>query len=105
MSRSLRREFELFSERFERLELAKLREANAVLEAKVARLEKVAEDAKQLPVILDRLNKLEEERRESQKRTWQSFFAAIGVAFGVLGGVIGQLILSAVKPTAAIPPK
>lgn len=80
---------------------AQLRHANAVLEEKVARLEKVAEEAKQLPVILDRLNKLEEEKREAGKRLWQFIFAAVGLVLGVLGGLVGQLLLSAVRPGGA----
>lgn len=113
----LKQDVELFKKQFEGLELlqlreqvailtregdalrkevvsaSKLRETNAVLEEKVARLEKVAEEAKQLPVILDRLNKLEEEKRESQKRVWQFFFLLGGVVLGI----VGNLIVSAFK--------
>ncbi len=72
---------------------SKLRETNAVLEEKVARLEKVAEEAKQLPVILDRLNKLERDKDESTRRAANFVYAVIGIALGV----VGNLIVSAFK--------
>ena len=97
----LQQDVNLLREEVQRLELVLLRERVAVLENAVTRLEKVAEDVKPIPAILDRLNKLEEEKRESYKRVWQFFF----VLGGVVLGVVGNLVVSALKPSGVGQPK
>lgn len=90
----LRLEFRGFADGFKSLDIRTMSERLAVLEEKVGRLEKVAEEVKHVPAILDRLNKLEEEKRESYKRVWQFFFLLGGVVLGV----VGNLIAGALKP-------
>lgn len=95
----LRQEFESFVDGYERLDVLAMSHRLAVLEAQMNRLERVAEEVKHIPAILDRLNKLEEEKRESYKRVWQFFFLLGGVVLGV----VGNLIAGALKPNGGQP--
>jgi len=89
----LRLEFGLFKTDHQGLEIPGMRVRLVVLEEKLVRLEKAVEEVKHIPAILDRLNRQEEEKRESYKRVWQFFFLLGGVVLGV----IGNLIVSALK--------
>ena len=89
----LRKEFELFVADANRINAQGIRERRAVAEERIAKLEEVVEEVKHIPVILDRLNKLEEERRESHKRGANFIYAVLGISLGV----VGNLIVSAFK--------
>ena len=89
----LRQEFRTFVDGYKSLDVRTMSERLAVLEDRVARLEKAVEEVKHMPAILDRLNKLEEEKRESHKRSANFIYAVIGIAIGI----VGNLIVSAFK--------
>ena len=89
----LRAEFEIHQRGIETLKLIDLRERLAVLDEKIAKLERELEAVKCLPVIVVRVDKLEQHRDETDKRRWQFVVLFVG---GILTLAI-NLVVSFVR--------
>jgi hypothetical protein len=117
----LRAEFEAFARETDTPEVRRLRERFATAEEKIATLERTVEGLKQLPVIEDRVAKLEKRaeatekqqerlavvesqqadmkkaKEESDKRQWQFVYIFAGAMASLLVTVVVQLVLGFVK--------
>ncbi len=77
----------------DKLELVELRERLAVVEEKIAKAERELESLKTLPVLDDRVDKLERHKDDSEKRRWQFVYIFAGAISTLLVTVIIQLVL------------
>jgi len=89
----LQAEFEIHQRGMENLKLFDLRERLVVLEQKIAKLERELEALKSLPIIADRVDRLERDRDESEKRRWQFAYIFAGAVATLLVTVLVQLVL------------
>ena len=78
-----------------------MRQANAVLEEKVAKLERRAEDAdrlrERLSVVESQQADLKKAKDEADKRQWQFVYIFAGAIASLLVTVVVQLVLAWVK--------
>ena len=89
----LQKDHDFLRERFDVLELLDLRERVARFEERLARVEKTLEELKLVPVLEDRVNKLEHREEESSKRRWQFAYIFAGAVTTLLVTVLVQLVL------------
>lgn len=73
----LRAEYDTTSREYEKADLAKLRERTAILETRVAELDRC--------------------KQEADKRQWQFVYITLGVIGSLLSGLVVQLLLWALK--------
>ena len=114
----LRAEFEAFAGNTDAPEMSKLRERFATVEEKVTHLENVVVGVRQVPVIDDRVAKLEvrvaeadslreqvavlkaeikKAKDQTDSRIWNVLMIAVGAVLSLLGGVVVQLIAFTIK--------
>ena len=74
----LKQDHEFLQKRFEDLDLLEVRERVARIEERLSRIEKIQEEHKELPVLADRINKLEKNKEEADRRYWQFVVLFIG---------------------------
>lgn len=97
----LRNQLDAFRQSFDRLDLIQLRERVRVIEERVSKLGKSAEEMDELrklvAVLEDRENELKNVKEESDKRQWQLVYIFAGAMASLLVTVIVQLVLAFVK--------
>jgi hypothetical protein len=93
----LKQEHEFLLSRFDDLDLLGLRERVARIEERLLRVEKTQEDIKEVPVLADRINKLEKHKEETEKRGWQFVFIGAGAGLALIGGIVVQLVAFIIK--------
>jgi len=98
---ALRIEFDLFRGDVKDLKLSELRERCALLESQLVALRKEVDTVPQLrqanAVLEDRMGKLEKRAEEADKRQWQFVYIFAGAMASLLVTVVVQLVLAWVK--------
>lgn len=89
----LKKDVELLLKQTEQLKLNELPTDLAVLNHRLAQIEKAAEDLRIMPVLTDRVNKLEKHKEEADRRYWQFVVLFVG---GILTLAI-NLVVSFVR--------
>lgn len=96
-SENLRIEFELLKQDIEKFDLLRIGERLIRIEEKTVQLEKSNEEIKRVPVIDDRVNKLEKHKDDSEKRGWQFVYIFSGAVAALLCSFLVQLIFFLLK--------
>lgn len=89
----LRAEFDIREKELGKLELLQPRVRVAVLEEKLAKAERDLESLKLLPVLDDKVGKLEKHIDDTEKRRWQFVYVFTGAVATLLVTVVVQLVL------------
>lgn len=69
----------------------------AVIEAKLAQLEKAQDEVKQIAVLADRVSELKKANEESGKRGWQFVYIAAGAGLALVSSFAVQLVFFLLK--------
>jgi len=97
----LQAELNYLRQSLEKLQLDDLRILVKLLEQKLSATEKELASLRAIPVIEDRLAKLEKHKEETEKRQWQFIYIFAGAMASLLITVLVQGLIAFIKDRAA----